>query len=283
MENYEKRGYLNSEFRLFHLTGMEQHDFEFHYHEFDKVIIFIQGDVHYTIEGKTYTLEPYDVVLVNHNELHKPTIGVSVPYERIIVYLSPSFLDRYRTPEYDLSDCFQKARKQHSSVLRLRSVQKSRMLKTIADLEQACSETDFANPLYCQLLFLEFMIQLNRAARASGVKYMQTVSANPKILELMKYINANLTGDLSIETLSKRCFLSRYHMMRLFKEETGCTINSYISDKRLLAARELLGHDVPITQVCYDCGFHNYSTFSRAYKKLFGETPQSTRKNLFLT
>lgn len=279
MEDYEKRGYLTSEFRLFHLTGLEQHDFEFHYHEFDKIIIFIRGNVRYTIEGKTYPLEPYDIVMVNHHELHKPTIDTSVPYERIIVYLSPSFLDNYKTEDYDLTDCLRRAKNHHSSVLRVRALEKNRLFKTILNLEQASGESDYANPLYCQLLFLEFMIHLNRAARSSRLKYMQTVSANPKIQDLITYINANLTEELTIDALSERCYLSRYHLMRLFREETGCTISSYINDKRLLTARELLMRDIPITQVCYDCGFRNYSTFSRAYKKLFDETPQNTRKN----
>ena len=45
MTGYEKRGYLNSDFRLFHLTDTKKQDFEYHYHDFDKIIIFIRGRV----------------------------------------------------------------------------------------------------------------------------------------------------------------------------------------------------------------------------------------------
>ena len=91
MDSYEKRGYLNSDFRLFHLIDTKKQDFEYHYHDFDKIIIFIRGNVTYKIEGCTYKLEPYDIILVGHNDIHKPDIDPTVPYERIIVYLSPAF------------------------------------------------------------------------------------------------------------------------------------------------------------------------------------------------
>lgn len=65
-------------------------------------------------------------------------------------------------------------------------------------------------------------------------------------------------------------------MMRLFKQETGYTLGQYITQKRLLLARELILSGVPSTQVCFDCGFRDYSTFSRSYKKLFQESPRET-------
>lgn len=278
MSSYEKRGYLNCEFKLFHLSDIPQQEFEFHYHDFDKIIIFLKGTVDYIIEGKSYTLMPYDIVLVNHNDIHRPVIDLKDPYERIIVYLSPGFIDSYRTDGYDLSLCFRKADKAHSNVLRMHSLEKSRLFKTIQNLEKATCSDGYANDLYCQVLFLEFMIHLNRAFLSHHVDFLKTNQANQKVLRLMEYINQNLTSDLSICHLAERFYLSQYYMMRLFKQETGYTIGTYISQKRLLLAKELLLKDIPITQICFDCGFKNYSTFSRAYKEFFGETPKAGRQ-----
>ena len=110
MPNYNKRGYLNSDFRIFHLTDTMQKEFSFHYHDFHKITIFIKGNVQYYVEGKTYTLKPYDIVLVNRNDIHRVLAEPGVPYERIIVYISPSFMHAYRDKDYDLSLCFQKAK-----------------------------------------------------------------------------------------------------------------------------------------------------------------------------
>ena len=58
-------------------------------------------------------------------------------------------------------------------------------------------------------------------------------------------------------------------MMRRFREETGTSIHNYLSDKRLLAARDLIQSGLSATDACFRCGFRSYSAFSRAY----GATP----------
>ena len=113
MENYTKKGYLNSEFRLFHLTDRETKEVAYHYHDFDKITIVIKGKVSYMIEGKSYELQPYDIVLVRHNDIHRLSVDNSEVYERIIVYISPNFMDAYQTDSYDLSYCFHKAELEH--------------------------------------------------------------------------------------------------------------------------------------------------------------------------
>lgn len=276
MNQYHKQGYLNSEFRLFHIIDHTRKNFSFHYHDFDKILIFLRGDVSYIVEGRSYPLSPYDIVLVRHNEIHKPVIHSSEAYERIIVYISPGFLDSYRTGSYDLGYCFRKSADEHSSVLRIPSPRPDPLLKATTRLEQSFQDTDYASDLYRQVLFLEFMIHLNRAARHNSLDFINTGDAHPKIQHIMQYINDNLTTQLTIDQIAERFYMSRYHMMRTFKEETGCTIGNYISQKRLALARELIQRRIPITQVCFDCGFRDYSTFSRAYKKLFRETPRET-------
>lgn len=70
-------------------------------------------------------MQPYDIVLVNRNDIHRVQVDPSLPYERIIVYISPCFIDAYRTDDYDLSYCFEKAKKEHSNVLRIHSLEKA--------------------------------------------------------------------------------------------------------------------------------------------------------------
>ena len=80
----EKTGYLNEQFRLFHLKDQTRKEFSYHYHDFHKVVIFISGKAAYHIEGKAYQLKPWDILLVNRHAIHRPEIDPSVPYERFI-------------------------------------------------------------------------------------------------------------------------------------------------------------------------------------------------------
>lgn len=276
MDQYSKKGYLNSEFRLFHLTDQETQEVDYHYHDFDKITIFIKGRVTYTIEGKSYELRPYDIVLVRHGDIHRLTVDNSKVYERIIVYISPNFMNAYKTNSYDLSCCFQKALQEESNVLRIPSLEKSSLFRSITRLEQSFSDDGYAADLYRQVLFLEFMIHLNRAARKNRLEFIDTDSCNAKIVDILRYINDHLTGDLSIDSLARKFYISKYYMMRRFKQETGYTLGQYISQKRLLFAKELLASGIPASQVCFDCGFRDYSTFSRAYRKAFGKSVRET-------
>ena len=94
---------------------------------------------------------------------------------------------------------------------------------------------------------------------------------------MLQYLAENLTQPLSIDALAARFYVSKYHMMRRFKAETGYTIHSYLTSKRLMLARERIAAGQPATEVCFSCGFRDYSTFARAYRKLFSEPPRAVR------
>ena len=250
-----RKGYLNSEFRLFHLTDQETKEVDYHYHDFDKITIFIRGKVNYMIEGRSYDLKPYDIVLVKQGDIHRLTVDNSCPYERIIVYISPNFMNAYQTDNYDLSYCFQKAAKEHSNVLRIPSFEKSSLFRSISQLEHSFTDGGYASELYRQVMFLEFMIHLNRAVRKNRLEYIDTNNCNEKVLAILDYVGEHLCENLSIDLIADQFYISKYYMMRLFKQETGYTLGQYISQKRLLLAKELLSTGAPGTQVCYDSGF----------------------------
>jgi len=277
MESYQKRGYLNSDFRIFHLKDQVDTEFDYHTHNFHKITIFISGNVQYFIEGKTYTLNPYDIVLVNRNDIHRIQVDSSIPYERIIVYISPGFMEAYRTTEYNLAYCFEQAREKQSYVLRIPSLETSSLYKTTQRLERSFHDHEYAGSLYRQILFLEFMIQLNRATLKEGIEYLDTKLYNKKVLDIMNYIQDHLTETISMNSLASVFYLSKYHMMRLFKAETGVTIGHYITYRRLLLARRYIHSGMPITDACFACGFQSYSAFSRAYKQEFKEPPRKLK------
>ncbi len=270
-----KTGYLNSDFKFFHIKDNTRREFSFHYHDFNKILIFLRGDVTYTIEGKSYELQPFDLVLVRAGELHRPVIHSESTYERIILYLSPDFISQYKDDSYDLEKCFTLAANASAHVLRMPYFKSSPLYHTIKALENSyCHPGEYAQELFQRLLFLQFMIHLNRVAVSNNLEFLETSTSNTKILECLDYINTHLPENLTADVLADRFFVSKYYLMHSFKKETGRSIGSYITTKRLLLARQYISGGMPSTQACYECGFHNYSTFYRAWKKLFGTSPK---------
>ncbi len=278
MPDYEKKGYLHQEFRVFRLRDTAMKPFPFHYHDFHKIILFLHGKADYIIEGKTYPLAPRDILFVSAGEIHRPVPQPGLPYERIVIYVSPNFLQHYSRKDEDLAACFQQARTS-SSVMHLPPGKSHDLLFHMEKLEAAAHQQGFAHELYTEMLFLEFMILLNRALLEHEIEEIHPAVYDKKILPLLTYINAHLFEELPIDALAAQCFLSKYHMMRKFKAETGYSIHQYITNKRLLKARSLLKSELPLTKICFDCGFRDYSTFSRAFRELFHQSPKDYRKH----
>lgn len=274
--SYEKTGYLHEHFRLFHLRDTDSREYTCHYHDFDKIIYFIEGRADYIIEGKKYELEPYDFILVNRNEIHRPIVDFASPYERLILYIEHGFLESYKTKEYCLTDCFEKTREEGANVVRFPAGVNRQLFEMLMRLEKNEGEKNYAGELYGEILFLEFMILLNRACIDNEFAYRSTAKYNRKIVEIIQYINGHMKEELSIEMLSENFYMSKYHMMRQFKKETGYSIHQYITEKRILAAKNMILAGMPATVASIECGFKDYSTFSRAFRKKTGSMPTGT-------
>ena len=93
-----KRGYLKEDFRLFHLKDSRAQKVDYHYHAFDKLILLLRGKVTYVVEGVTYFLQPWDLLLVGHDLIHRPIIDPAEPYERVVIWLGREWLGRRSDP-----------------------------------------------------------------------------------------------------------------------------------------------------------------------------------------
>lgn len=268
---YTKRGYLLEDFRLFHLrddlgTGMDAH-----YHEFHKLVFLMSGSGAYVVEGRRYQLNPGDIVLVGSLSVHKPEFAVGKIYERIILYISPNLLSDYSTPDYQLNDLFSGAR---GHVFRPASDFRRSFLSLLLRMESELAGDAPGRVILSRCILMRALVELGREQSRDGTDLPGHVPPKDgKILEILRYIDENLTTDISIDDLANRFYISKYHMMRRFREESGISIHTYLSDKRLLLARDLMKDGATATEACFGCGFKSYSAFSRAYGKFFGVTP----------
>ena len=257
---YNREGYLNENFRMFHLRDTAGQERDFHFHEFDKIVILISGSVNYMVEGTDYTLEPWDILLVRHHMIHKALIDVSVPYERIIIYLDSAYVERF-APDGGLMDCFAEAEKRRFCLMRPDADEIEKLKDSLDRLETSISDTEFGAELMRGTLLAQLMVQLSRIMQSG------------KISAALSYINENLTGSLSVDELAAMCYLSRYHFMRLFKQQTGCTVHNYIRQKRLVLAARLIREGMSASSAAAECGFTDYSAFHRAFSQTFGISP----------
>jgi len=234
-------------------------------------VILLSGSGCYVVEGRRYQLLPGDIVLVGSKCVHKPEFESGVSYERVILYIMPEFLQMQSTTVFPLDSCFSG---EQGHVLRPRDTFRRQLLSQAEKLEGLMANPSAEHEILSRCALLELLVSINREMKQRSCELPSPViPKDGKVLDILRYLDENLTEEIRIDDLAARFYISKYHMMRRFREETGSSIHIYLSDKRLLMARDLIRSGISATDACFQCGFRSYSAFSRAYGKLFGNTP----------
>ncbi len=96
------------------------------------------------------------------------------------------------------------------------------------------------------------------------------------ICSIKSYISDNLAGDLSLNTVAEKVFLSPTYFSKIFKEETGITFIDYVNVQRLENAKCLiLTTDLNNEEISERSGFTSSSYFISRFKKYYGTTPRN--------
>lgn len=153
---------------------------------------------------------------------------------------------------------------------------------------QAASRQDIFAPGIINGRILEILFAIH--ARM-GIDFLdpEGISGNvrwtdPRFLVAQTYINQNSNRLLTCEEVASECGYSPKHLSRIFQNHTGKSLYAYIIDTRLKHATELLlDKDKTIKQVSRLAGFENESSFVAFFKRHYGITPGSFRKDKFQT
>lgn len=103
--------------------------------------------------------------------------------------------------------------------------------------------------------------------------------ASPAVKLAIEYINKNFSQDLSIDQIAEKQNVSRSHFMRLFKKETGKTVNQFLTTVRIDKAKELLASKT-VTDTAFEVGYNDSNYFSTVFKKQTAQSPVQFQKSL---
>lgn len=98
--------------------------------------------------------------------------------------------------------------------------------------------------------------------------------------DMMDYINNHIDTDINIDELALEFKISKFHFHRIFKEQMGANIYETIKSIRLQKASNLLitNKHSTITKIANMCGYSSQTSFLRAFKERFEQTPKQWRK-----
>jgi len=236
-----------------------------HYHNTLEVYYLLKGTCWYFIDRKSYRLSAGDLAIIPPGIIHKASYDEPVSSRCLFNctedYIPPSV--RSVLPEVPY---FAKTEETAPLVEEtFRIVQK--------EYEQPNEFSDDA--IRIQVAKLLLMI-----AR-EGRKAPRDREESPIVEQAGRYIRNHYRENVSLQDVAQYCFVSREHLSRIFKKETGFGFNEYLNVYRLQKANAMLMEKPKrkIAEIALSCGFGDSNYFSKQYKKMYGVSPTETRKD----
>ena len=265
----------NNTFEVFHYRDSHIQEVALHHHDFYEIYFFLSGNVSYNIESRSFRLTPGDVLLISPNELHQPVFAPEKQnYERIVLWINQSFLTQFNLPGQEITRCFDTGHPLHTNLIRLDGVSRELVNYLLQQLVNERGSEEFATELYAMSILTQILVLLNRLAERSGSRSEQKTNTDSVVYQVLGYINEHYNEDLSLDFLANKFFISKYHLSREFNRLVGTSVYRYITQKRLVMAKQMMSAGTPSSTVYQHCGFGDYSNFYRAFKAEYQISPK---------
>jgi len=251
-----------------HSTKSEQlnNDYFSHYHDVNELIFIKSGEVSYEVGGKTYELHENMLVFARANESHSIHIDGASAYERYNILFDERKIS---------SDIFNKI----PCELKVINFDANKNVVEIFDKMDFYCEKLVGDELGLILFHLIEEVLLNIVIETSQVSEQTHDGEHPIIKRALSYIEENLLTISGIEEICNELYISKSHLHHLFMEHLNKSPKKYLNEKRLALAHREIIFGGKASEVCIKCGFVDYSSFYRAYKKHFGYSPTDTPRS----
>ncbi len=261
------------EYEMYHHSCHRRITPEFHSHDFYEIYFFISGDASLYIEEYAYRMNPGDVVIIPPGRMHRAYFhNTEAYYERMFIYISRNALRDMGSKDFSLLDiidgCIGRAQFCHTLGDKDFAACRYTISEIISDAAGAPPHQRLINR--CKLTIL--MTRLCKLF--SEAREERSSRSSKRVADVIAYINEHIGQDLSLDEVSSRFFISKYHLIREFKSYTNRSVYQYIVAKRIIQAKLLMQSGIMPTDVYLKCGFREYSSFYKAFKKETDLSPQ---------
>lgn len=248
-----------------------------HHHSAIEIIYCLENGYTVTAAQQTYNLQEGDILFIPPHMVHRLIGGVKGA--RFIMLFDPEPLSLFR--DYKMvsvlfARAYHLARKDNPDLYHFVSGELQKAADVYFSNKPMWEINAYANIIRIYAAIGRDFFARNETLSISGPDHFQ---ANfDKFADLISYIDKHYAEDLTLERAAEYVGFSKFHFSRLFKEYTGTTYYDHLLNRRIQAAQELLMTQMPVTDICYQTGFHSPTSFSRSFKAVTGFSPKEYRR-----
>ncbi|MEH7237720.1 AraC family transcriptional regulator [Bacillus sp. JJ1562] len=253
--------------------------FRLHSHDAMEVLVFLGGECEFFCEGQVYSLTKGDVVIIPQYAVHKAEVSDFDNYERIVSTISKSLLAEFLSISPYMSDRINYHKTQGSYVVHLQSENIKEILSLFQDISNRLKVNSGPNSFALHyLLFQALQIILNPAS--SEPTNSLSSDADQRLNSIIEYIENHLTDpEMNLDNVSSHFHLNKYYFSHYFKNHMKVPFYRYVLLKRLATSVALIKqNELSIEEIATKCGFQDYSSFYRLFKKEYNLSPKNLQK-----
>ncbi len=246
-----------------------------HNHSHYEILYIPEGERVLVAEKSKYKLDKNCIALVSPYILHRTLKSTSYTnnyYKKYLINFTKDFLAKISMAlDVDVFTAFQ----QKIILIQFDDEKEKNFVKsTMLQMLEYNDTGNLYDEQMFRLLLCELLTFLAKKVTKEAV-YNETMITD-KIIE---YMENNFEEDISLESLSKQFFISKYEISRVFSKNVGISFVEYLTRIRIENSKKLLKDtSLSITMISELTGFHSSSNFARVFKKITGISPMSYRK-----
>jgi AraC-like DNA-binding protein len=254
----------------------------FHTHLEYEIYYFHSGKASYWIGGSSIELMPGDLIIMNGTSEHGPVMDEQYTYIRSTVMFDESSIGPLMLlpGSIDVIKPFQLSAHYH---WRLNEELKAEVEHIFTKIGRYDQPKDLLAYNRLRAAFHELLLFIYERFQETADSSKAIPGQKEKTVQnVIAYIEQHYMDDLTLDELVGQMHVSRFYLMKLFKQLTGSTLFDYINERRIKQAKVLFFLDPShtVTYVCFQTGFKHLSHFSRTFKRIVGLTPENYRKLL---
>lgn len=252
-----------------------------HWHKEIEIVVLYEGNVSLETAKESIILKKGDGVFINSEELHyfkklgdEKCVLISYVFDKsLVIGDKGSIIERkYIEPL---------VQNKTLSLFKISETLSRKLEEVFFEYEDKKFGVEINIRNILSSVLLEIIIE-NREKLIEKKTYKNLDSQ--RIKGMLDFIQKNYSNELTLKEIGEAVFIGERETLRCFARTIGISPIEYLKKYRVKVAANLLTTtDLPVTEICIQCGFNSPSYFSKSFQRVFNVTPREYRKNKIVT